>query len=123
MTDDPDMIAIAPKDHTFAESEDFDRICDSCDAKGHAVGCIRCISVDMQKHRETVRKNKVEYPIVFLEAKLKEIRIYWIKYFTKLVESASDSYWRKIFNQYVNDETKDLVELKKEDTKKEKLSY
>lgn len=124
MTNDEEQTTIHSFHYTYAAEVDFDKVCDSCDAKGHAQGCIRAISADMQKFREISKKDKIVQPGAFLTDKLEKIRAYWIKHFTELVDDKQDGYWRTVFDGYVVIKTDYLADVvKKDQGKQDRINY
>lgn len=124
MTDDDEKAVMNDFHYTFAKDWDFDRVCDSCDAKHHAQGCVRVIAADMQKYRGIASKDKITRPGAFLENKLKTIRDIWIKYFTEKIDVKGNENWKNEFIRYVENKTEYLKEVRLKDMeKKEKVNY
>ena len=123
MTNDEELVTRNGFDYAYSQDFDFDVICDSCDAKGHARSCITAIVADMQKFRNIAKKDTIFQPVIFLEKKLEGIREHWIKHFTELVNLADGEYWKRTFDNYVKDKTDHLVNIKEEDNKEKKVNY
>ena len=109
MTDNEEQATMHNFDYTYAIDADYDKKCDSCDARCHAQACIRAISVDMQTIRDIAKKEKIVQPEVFLGKKLTSIQDYWIKHFTEQVDEKPGGYWRIVFDGHVRDKTEYLA--------------
>lgn len=80
-----------------------DRVCDECEAKRRAQGCIGVINADIK-----MKRNKLEQVTTIDEDKFRVVKYkiidYWKKHFTPDIELPKYKYWLDKFYKFIDDE-------------------